>query len=293
MLRKLGLIALMIGFIALLALPLATQAKDPDPASLTIVSGPVDLSNGSIMVGSNIIAPASAFSPSILHQGDVVIVTGYLLPDGVTIQAVSLEFFDDSQPPTDATEEPTAEVTTEPTAEVTVEPTAEVTVEPTAEVTSEPTAEATSEVNNTGACTNPGQPVAQRMADAFGVSYDEIMSWRCQGFGFGEIARAYLLADADGVNGPDFYFNEKSSGLGWGQIVKQAGVKPSDLAPGHVIHHGQADNTSDTGNGHGNNGNGNGNGNGHGNNGNGNGHGNGNGNGNGKGNGHGNGNSGG
>ncbi len=66
------------------------------------------------------------------------------------------------------------------------------------------------------------------------MSYDEIMGWFCQGFGFGEIARAYLMADSSG-DPASTYFEQRQAGLGWGEIVKEAGVHPSSLAPGQVI----------------------------------------------------------
>jgi len=84
------------------------------------------------------------------------------------------------------------------------------------------------------------QPVAQRLADATGASYDEIMAWHCQGFGFGEIAKAYLLAKKTGKT-PGYYFDLKKGGAGWGSIIKDA-IKDSkgkfsqkDLSMGQAI----------------------------------------------------------
>jgi hypothetical protein len=78
------------------------------------------------------------------------------------------------------------------------------------------------------------QPVARRLALAFGVTYEEIMGWHCRGFGFGEIARAYLL-DEYGTLTLEDIFNLRLSGVGWGQIMNNADVSPSELAPGQVI----------------------------------------------------------
>jgi hypothetical protein len=117
----------------------------------------------------------------------------------------------------------------------TEEPTAVPTMEPTAEPTMEPTQPATPAATAAVTCGGPNQhPVATRLADAFGVSYDEVMGWHCKGYGFGEIAKAYLLADKTGKT-PDEFFAMRAAGQGWGQIVKDAGVKPSELAPGQVI----------------------------------------------------------
>ncbi len=117
----------------------------------------------------------------------------------------------------------------------TEEPTAEPTMEPTAAPTMEPTQPATPPATAAVTCGGPNQhPVAARLADAFGVSYDEVMGWHCKGYGFGEIAKAYLLADKTGKT-PDEFFAMRAAGQGWGQIVKDAGVKPNELAPGQVI----------------------------------------------------------
>jgi hypothetical protein len=119
-----------------------------------------------------------------------------------------------------------------PTGQATVTPTGDATVVPTVVPTVRPTGDAT----EVGGCQRDDHPVATRLADAFEVPYDEIMGWHCQGFGFGEIARAYLLAQhaKDGKTAAE-YLALKKSGQGWGQIMKDAGVSHKDLAPGSVI----------------------------------------------------------
>ena len=257
MFRKLSFI-LLITLLLLTGVSVASnaQAAVTDPNTLVVVAGPVDLGQGVIMVNNYIVVPSSGLQTLALQQGTEVVVIGYLQPDNVTVLATSFELFDDSNPePLEPTEEPTAEVTQEPTVEVTPEPTTEVTQEPTAEVTPEPTVEVTEEPTAL-ACNQPGQPVAQRLADDFGVSYEEIMGWFCQGFGFGEIARAYLMADSSGDPATS-YFDQRQAGLGWGEIVKEAGVSPSSLAPGQVIRpqHDAADDQPGNSGDHSNNGN--------------------------------------
>ncbi len=227
MLRKVNRLALILGLLALGALPLAAQTPTPDPASQVVVVGTVDLRQGVIMVNDYIIEPAVDMQVPILYQGDLVVVIGYLQPDGVTIKATSIELFVGSLTPTMT---PTPDLSATPTYTPMFTPT----------VTPTPSFAPISAV-----CNQPNQPVAQRLADAFHVSYAEIMGWHCRGFGFGEIARAYLLADATGA-APATYFNMRLAGLGWGEIVHQTGVQPSDLAPGQVIRHGNGN-----GNGHG------------------------------------------
>lgn len=233
--RRYALYLLILALLLAVALPLLAQTPTPDPAGLVVVVGNVDLTQGVIMVNNYIIAPASAFEPSILRQGDLVVVVGYLLPDGVTIQAISLELFA-------GTMTPTPNLTWTPT----FTPTPNLTITPT--FTPPPSA---TPVDTT--CARENHPVANRLADDFGVSYDEIISWHCMGFGFGEIARAYLLADATGVPAAT-YFAQRQAGMGWGEIMRQADVHPSQLAPGQVIRpHGD----DRPGRGNGNNGNGN------------------------------------
>jgi hypothetical protein len=78
------------------------------------------------------------------------------------------------------------------------------------------------ETDCTGA--NP-HPKALALAKKYGVTDGEIMSWFCQGFGFGEIDLAYgMLPQGDLLTEQTYDVNEifakRSSGLGWGQIKK-------------------------------------------------------------------------
>jgi hypothetical protein len=108
--------------------------------------------------------------------------------------------------------EETVTVTTTETGTETSSPTVD-----TATVTASPTVF----VNCTGA--DP-HPVGTKLADRYGVTYEEIMGWFCQGFGFGEIDHAYSLSKevlANGVTLPvDQIFAMKSGGMGWGNIRK-------------------------------------------------------------------------
>lgn len=70
------------------------------------------------------------------------------------------------------------------------------------------------QVNCTGA---EPQPKAQKLAEMYDVPYEEIMSWFCQGFGFGEIDLAYELNRETGISVEEI-FDLRKSGLGWGEI---------------------------------------------------------------------------
>lgn len=107
----------------------------------------------------------------------------------------------------------------EPTEEPSPEENPEVTqgVSPTTTITSTVTATVTLETDCTGA--NP-QPKGQTLATRFGVPYEEIMGWFCQGYGFGEVELAYELAIQAGRPVTEI-FALRQSGLGWGQIKQQ------------------------------------------------------------------------
>src|SRR5258706_1070152 len=69
------------------------------------------------------------------------------------------------------------------------------------------------------------QPKSQSLAEKYGVPYDEIMGWFCQGFGFGEIDLAYRLSVGTGVTVTDA-FALRQQGLGWGEIKNRLDDKP-------------------------------------------------------------------
>lgn len=86
----------------------------------------------------------------------------------------------------------------------------------TATITPSLTATPTAFTNCTGA--NP-QPKGQTLANLYGVPYEEIMGWFCQGFGFGEIDLAYGMSRQYGIP-VEQIFDLRKSGLGWGEIKK-------------------------------------------------------------------------
>jgi hypothetical protein len=64
--------------------------------------------------------------------------------------------------------------------------------------------------------TNP-HPQGVALSEKFGVSYEEIMDWHNQGFGFGDIDKAYELAQDTGT-AVSTIFQMLASGMGWGEI---------------------------------------------------------------------------
>jgi len=111
---------------------------------------------------------------------------------------------------------PTATAT--PTATPTLTATEPVTPTATPTLTPTPGTQPTA-ANCTGA--NP-QPKGKSLATQYGVPYQEIMGWFCQGYGFGEIDQAYGLSGQSGQP-VTHIFELRKSGLGWGEIKKQVG----------------------------------------------------------------------
>ncbi len=306
----------------------ATEGEELDTIEITFAGYISFDDDGNIYIDGYFLAPAGAISPSLLSEGQFVEVTGFFLNDdtfkltGIDTQVeeppvcdstgATPEIEDDCLPPveeptcdsTGATEDTTDDCTPpveEPACDSTgaTEDTADDCVVCDADGSTEDTADDCVEDPTDGeeTCTPTGHPVAARIADAFDVSPCEVEAMHDAGNGFGNIAKAYLLAEAanqallDGLaegeeidplllTDPQAFIDLHKSGTGWGQIVKASGVHPSDLAPGKLKKRAANDDDTvdtDTGddadetasqavpattsNNNGNNGNGNGNGN--------------------------------
>jgi hypothetical protein len=125
-------------------------------------------------------------------------------------------------------EEPSETETPTPVITTTVTPTTTVTVTPTVTLTPTPTGTITTTVgteaiNCTGA---QPHPTGMTLSVRYGVPYEEIMGWFCQGFGFGEIDLAYSLSLQSGKPVAEI-FAMKQSGMGWGVIKKQLQSQPA------------------------------------------------------------------
>jgi hypothetical protein len=68
------------------------------------------------------------------------------------------------------------------------------------------------------------------LSQQYNVSYEEIMGWFCQGFGFGEIDLAYSLSLQSNTPVADI-FAMRRSGLGWGEIKKKLSGNPGKGKP--------------------------------------------------------------
>lgn len=95
------------------------------------------------------------------------------------------------------------------------------------------------------------QPTGMRLAQRYGVPYEEIMGWFCQHYGFGEIDLAYTLSRDSGQPVATI-FALRASGVGWGNVKKQ--VEPAKNHKNNANGQGQNNNSQgNNGNGKGNN----------------------------------------
>lgn|GEM_PF-6659846 len=86
-----------------------------------------------------------------------------------------------------------------------------------------------------GASSGRCHPVLSGLSTQLNIEYAELEALRERGFGIGEITRGMLLADAAGVSA-DEIFSLRESDIGWGDILAEyPDVSPSDLSLGNVM----------------------------------------------------------
>ncbi|HTP07715.1 MAG TPA: hypothetical protein VMP08_05665 [Anaerolineae bacterium] len=79
-------------------------------------------------------------------------------------------------------------------------------------------------------------PVGNAIALYFHIPYTQVMALHAEGFGFGEIARAYLTANAsNGALTPEQVLDLRRAGVGWGQITKEYGIHPGGHGLGSIM----------------------------------------------------------
>jgi len=67
-------------------------------------------------------------------------------------------------------------------------------------------------------------PVASKIASIFDATYEEVIGYFCDGFGFGQIILAYQTSKITGVDVAELLAS-REEGKGWGQIWKELGFK--------------------------------------------------------------------
>ncbi len=166
-----------------------------------------------------------------LSVGDVVSVNFAVQKDGSWL-AKEIEALEQEEESEEPTPSPVVaqSLTPETSPTGTVKP---ITATPEVSVTPEPTFEG----ERAGCGGGEWQhPEGLRLATRWGVSYNEIMSWFCQGYGFGEIDLAYEMAQQSGRPVAEI-FAMRASGMGWGNIKKTVEPKlhpqPTPKMPQH------------------------------------------------------------
>lgn len=148
----------------------------------------------------------------------------------VSISLIEEEPEETETPTEEPTETPTGEPSEEPTEEPTETPTEEVTETPTDEGAETPTPEVTEtpeETETPEPATCPAalnqHPVGWRIANTYGLEYDEVMGWFCDGFGFGEIMLALQTSRITEMPAEDLLQWKVEQG-GWGQVWQGLGL---------------------------------------------------------------------
>ena len=173
--------------------------------------------------GTSLLIDADTKLTGVMEIGDAVKVDFSVQDDGqylaIHIRPHGEEEDDVGEEKEEPTRTPLPEATPKPSLTPSSTPTPEVTLPPEVIVTPTP--------SNEDYCSGDTiNPTGMTLAERFGVSYEEIMSWFCQGYGFGEIELAYSLSQEYDVPVSEI-FAMRSAGMGWGEIKQ----KLEDMAP--------------------------------------------------------------
>jgi len=84
----------------------------------------------------------------------------------------------------------------------------------------------TSAISHTDHVTG-GQMIAGCIAALFDVPISDVVTLRSEGYGFGEVVKAYFLANGSGLTVDDI-LELRQSDMGWGEIAQYLGLPPSN-----------------------------------------------------------------
>lgn len=208
--------------LALLVIPGAqAQGEDPDTTVITGIVISVDDTAGTFELQlkpdvSMTIYFAEGVDRSVVVIGATAVVDVYIDENGrLVATGISVE---DDDP------DPTVEVTPTITATPVVTSTPVITATP--EITTTPVVTTTPFTNNGAFCSDLQRqhPVGSRIADTYGVPYEEVMGWFCRGQGFGEIMLALQTAQlVEDYTAADLIDMKNQIG-GWGQVWHALGL---------------------------------------------------------------------
>jgi hypothetical protein len=197
----------------------APSADDSDelPILLSLSGRIQEITATSIRINDMVVLiPAGTALPAGIRVGVVITIRANLRNDDtLTIITVMLG---------------TPTPTPEPTDEATDEPTDEATAQATPLATAVATTDVTPITVVIPGCDKPKQQLAVLVSTTFDVSYAEVVGWRCKGFTFGVIARAYLLVITGEDEGKNLtvaiILNLRAAGKRWSLIIIELDVHP-------------------------------------------------------------------
>ena len=205
-------LVILVTIIALMfALPAAAMKSDNLKGEVTSIDKP----NGTLAVLSNkgetiIVRTPDGFDFSDMEIGDSVLVRGELLEDG-SLEAKVIKVLGSGDD--DGDDEPEDE---------------------------EDEGEG-SRADNSAFCAEDKQekshPVAVAIAETYGVTEEDVMSYFCDGYGYGAIMLAFQTMDLEGTDVATL-LARRTAGQGWGQIWKELGLigkdKQGKIPPGQL-----------------------------------------------------------
>jgi len=228
-----------------IAATLLVKISGPEPVELDLTGTvtAIDEANGTLQVQvafdsgpvSYQVQLPAGFDLSTVQVGDTVHVVGGLVATRTlradTVEVTPAEPTPSPTPTETETPSPTPAATETPTATETPSVTPTLTLTPTLTatpvVTETPTVTATAPFANQGFyCRNLDvlHPVGSRIAQRYGVPYEQVMTWFCQDhMGFGEIMLALQTAKVT-AEAPDEVVAERITGTGWGNIWLNRGL---------------------------------------------------------------------
>ncbi|GAP14118.1 uncharacterized protein conserved in bacteria [Longilinea arvoryzae] len=185
---------------------IALASEDQDQ-SLTFSGTIESISDTEWIISGQHVIVTDAMIESGLAVGDVVEIHFHIADNGdwVADEISRLEENDED---------------TTPTVEVTD------TTTPGTETVTPEVSETPTEETETACVGTEQQPTGQKLAERYGVSYEEIMGWFCKHYGFGEIDMAYTLSQASGKTVEEV-FAMREAGMGWGIIKQQLEPTPT------------------------------------------------------------------
>ncbi len=207
----------------ILAWPVQAQSEETTLSGVVLAIG---AENGVFLLqtesGQNVVVYApEGFDWTTLALGNTVTVSGTWNADGSFAASAIQVAAPTEETPAEPAETPTEETPTEPSET------------PTEETPTEP---AETPVPGSGFYCQEGappHPFGARLAERYGVDYQQIQQYFCQGFGWGEIALALHTARVmEGVD-PNALLEARRNGQGWGEVWHGLGVigRPKDATP--------------------------------------------------------------